>query len=102
MVAIVVCECQAGGCSGWNIDESALRSWPGLSVLLRDGTRGWSGVRGGGTLLGCEAARGLRFCSFGGGAGVCGWSPLIMGACVAVVVGVGLFLENCIVDASIL
>ena len=54
------------------------------------------GVRGGDTLLGFEAARGLAF-----GLGCCGWSSLLLpgfrvGGC-----GVGLFFENCIVDASI-
>ena len=97
MVAIVVCECQAGGCSGWNIDEWSLRV--ALAHLVRPSglercvVSGW----GGGTLLGCEAARGPPFV-----VGVCGWSPrswMLVGACV---VGVGLFLENCIVDASIL
>ena len=34
--------------------------------------------------------------------GVCGWSPPTTDAGKADVVGVGLFLENCIVDASIL
>ena len=34
--------------------------------------------------------------------GVCGWSPPTMTVPWMVVVGVGLFLENCIVDASIL
>ena len=34
--------------------------------------------------------------------GVCGWSSPIMTVVSMVVVGVGLFLENCIVDASIL
>ncbi|GAA1487251.1 hypothetical protein GCM10009625_40560 [Brachybacterium fresconis] len=36
------------------------------------------------------------------GAGVCGWSSLVMVRWFAGVVGVGLFLENYIVDASIL
>ena len=36
------------------------------------------------------------------GCGVCGWSSLISEHFVCEVVGVGLFFENCIVDASIL
>ena len=73
---------------GWNIDEWALRSGSGWLVLLRDGTLVWSWVRGGGTLLGCEAARGPRFL------GVCGWSspPWLT---VVLVVGVwGCFLRT--------
>ena len=54
-------------------------------------------VSGGGTLLGCEAACAPCLC-----VGVCGWSSLIVCCCVWWMVGVGLFLENCIVDASIL
>ena len=64
-------------------------------------SRGWNArgyrVRGGGTLLGCEAARssGTLFqgCAAGPPDHDCPWDG---------VVGVGLFLENCIVDASIL
>ena len=38
----------------------------------------------------------------GGGCGVCGWSSPVLLLCWQGGAGVGLFLENCIVDASIL
>lgn len=59
-------------------------------------------VSGGGTLLGFEAARWPVSMSFWGvGAGGVAGPPWSLCSCWSVVVGVGLFLENCIVDASI-
>ncbi len=61
-------------------------------------------VRGGDTLLGCEAARGPA-ASWTVGLGVWGvWLvlPVMVAAVCGGCGGVGLFLENYIVDASIL
>ncbi len=103
---------------GWNINGWALGR-AGLAAstpLLGVGklSAGAGGVSGGDTLLGFEAARSSwplslvfwfvpsgRVGVSGVGVWVCGWSSLCMiGRCL-VVCGVGLFLENCIVDASI-
>ena len=83
---------------GWNINESALHRLRRLQYGPCFGglERAVGLVRGGGTLLGYEAARSPRFL------GVCGWSSLRIIPVRGVVVGVGLFFENCIVDASIL
>ena len=56
-------------------------------------------VRGGDTLLGYEAARVPGPCM---GTGVCGWSSPMLFPRRRDGVGVGLFLENYIVDASII
>ena len=95
-MAIVVCECQAGGCS--RVEHRWIgTSFAALSVSTPSGwNAGGLRVRGGDTLLGCEAARSPRIV---GGVWLV---PPTMTVLWMVVVGVGLFLENCIVDASIL
>ena len=81
---------------GWNIDESALHLLRGSLVLLRDGTRDGGGFE-------VEARYWVVRLH---AAPCCGGVWLVLpDHSVPVwgrVVGVGLFLENCIVDASIL
>lgn len=108
MVAIFLPECGGGGCS--RVEHQRIGASPvGVASLVRPlrgcGTRGCRVVRGGDTLLGYEAARSSRFAWslwWLGESGMCGWSSLMLVPCMRAGVGVGLFLENYIVDASII
>ena len=101
-MAIVVCECQADGCS------RVEHRWMGTSLasLAASTTFGSGTWLGGGfeveTRYWVVRLHAAPFWFLRGRVGVCGWSPLSWAPVWVCVVGVGLFFENCIVDASIL
>ncbi|GAA1491627.1 hypothetical protein GCM10009626_43740 [Brachybacterium sacelli] len=100
MVAIFLPECGGGGCS--RVEHQRMGTSPvmaGSSTTPSGSGTGWGGgfeVETRYWVVRLHASPGLS------GLGVCGWSSLTMDRWLAVVVGVGLFLENYIVDASIL